>query len=144
VVEREIRADAVAILLEQVARMIHGAGHAEGLYPAQWVALRYFAEADAPARTVAGLARYQGLSIAPVARTVRTLVEKGLLARRPGSGRADLVEVSESGHGLLKLDPRQVLVQALAQLDTADRRPLAEALERVARALAARGLGDHG
>ena len=143
-VERRIPAAAVAQLLEQVGRMSHAAGHAEGLFPAQWVALRYFAEADAPARTVAALARFQGMSIAPVARSVRTLVDKGLLLRRPhpAQARGDLVEVSATGRELLARDPRRALVDAVQALENGQIETLAEALELIARALAARGIGS--
>lgn len=124
--------------------MSHAAGHAEGLFPAQWVALRYFAEADAPARTVAALARFQGMSIAPVARSVRTLVDKGLLLRRPHptQTRGDLIELSAAGRKLLVRDPRKLVVEALEALETGQIETLAEALEHMARALAARGVSS--
>src|SRR6478609_8979167 len=91
--QKPVPAQGIVMLLEQVSRMIHGAGYAQGLYPAQWVALRYFAEVDVPARTI------------------RTLVDKGLLERRPNprSRRADLIEVTENGRALLRNDPRMPL-----------------------------------
>jgi DNA-binding MarR family transcriptional regulator len=127
--QKPVPAQGIVMLLEQVSRMIHGAGYAQGLYPAQWVALRYFAEVDVPARTASGLARFQDMSIAPVARTIRTLVEKGLLERRPNprSRRADLIEVTESGRTLLQQDPRLPLRTLLDGLDGID---LLKALRR--------------
>jgi DNA-binding MarR family transcriptional regulator len=134
---RPISARGLAALIEQVSRIVHGTGHAEGLYPAQWAALRYFAAADAPARTATGLSRFQGMSIGPVARTVRTLVEKGYLARRPNprSRRADLLEVTPTGRALLERDPRQQVVIAVDALTAAEREGLAEGLEAVLRQL---------
>ncbi len=125
------------MLLEQASRMIHGSGYAQGLYPAQWVALRYFVEADGPARTATGLARFQDMSIAPVARTSRTLVEKGLLERQPNprSRRADLVAVTEAGLTMLQHDPRQPIEALLASLPRAGRDALTEALEMLVREL---------
>ena len=52
----KISASALAELLELVARMLHSRGYAEDLFPAQWVALRYFAKAPAPRRTASDLA----------------------------------------------------------------------------------------
>ena len=125
------------MVLEQASRMIHGSGYAHGLYPAQWVALRYFGEADAPARTASGLARFQDMSIAPVARTIRTLVEKGLLERQsnPKSRRADLVAVTAAGRTVLQRDPRQPIEALLSGLPESNREALAEALEMLVREL---------
>ncbi len=77
------------------------------------------------------------MSIGPVARTVRTLVEKGYLARRPNprSRRADLLEVTPTGRALLERDPRQQVVIAVDALTAAEREGLAEGLEAVLRQL---------
>lgn len=132
-----VPAQGIVMLLEQVSRMIHGAGYAQGLYPAQWVALRYFAEVDGPARTVSGLARFQDMSIAPVARTIRTLVDKGLLERRPNprSRRADLIELTDGGRALLRHDPRLPMRTLLESLDGVRSEALVEALELLVREL---------
>ena len=68
----QISSVGIAALIERASRLIHSIGYAEGLYPAQWTALRFFSEAPPSARTTAGLARFQGMSLGPVARTVRT------------------------------------------------------------------------
>lgn len=105
----------VASLIEQAARLLHSSGHREGLYPAQWTALRYFSEAPESTRTQAGLAKFQDMHLGPVARTVRGLLEKGLLIRQPNpkSRRADLIEITPLGVELLKLDPRNDIVSVL-------------------------------
>jgi len=129
--QRRISSTGVAALLEQVSRLIHSTGYAEGLYPAQWTALRFFSEAPASARTTAGLARFQGMSLGPVARTVRTLVDKGLLARaaNPLSRRADLIAVTATGQVLLQKDPRMMIAQAIEAMAAQERESLASALE---------------
>src|ERR1700712_660223 len=78
---------ALASLLEQTSRAIHSLGYAEGLFPAQWSALRYFARVEAGFRTASALARFQGMAVGPVTRTVRTLVSKGLIRATRASGR---------------------------------------------------------
>jgi len=129
--QKRISPNGVAALLEQVSRLIHSTGYAEGLYPAQWTALRFFSEAPASARTTAGLARFQGMSLGPVARTVRTLVEKGMLARaaNPLSRRADLIAVTSLGRSLLQKDPRLEISKTIETLPPKQQEALASALE---------------
>ncbi|MEI6986683.1 MAG: MarR family transcriptional regulator, partial [Rhodospirillaceae bacterium] len=69
--QAQISTVGIAALIERASRLVHSIGYAEGLYPAQWMALRFFTEAQPSARTTAGLARFQGMSLGPVARTVR-------------------------------------------------------------------------
>lgn len=130
---RRVRVKGVASLLEQAARLIHGAGHSHGLYPAQWTALRYFAEATPQARTAAGLMRYQNMAMSPVARTVRALVEKGLVVRTPNplDGRSDLIDLTPKGEALLRFDPRNDLEVLLAKMMPDHLASLALALQSV-------------
>jgi DNA-binding MarR family transcriptional regulator len=128
------RADAaLAGLLDQVTRHIHSSNHAADLYPAQWSALRYFAKADPQHRSAIALARYQGIEPGPTTRTVRTLMDKGLLEKGGslGRGRIRRIDVTDKGRELLLADPLNVLVEALASLDGVQKRALAEALERM-------------
>ncbi|MCU0830368.1 MAG: MarR family winged helix-turn-helix transcriptional regulator [Rhizobiaceae bacterium] len=120
---------ALARLFELVARSLHSAGHVDGLYPAQWTALRYLNEAEPDARTAAKLAQFQQLAPGPVTRSVRTLITKGLV-REAGTAshhRAKRLEVTEAGIALLANDPLIALEKRLAKLGGDD----ARALERV-------------
>ncbi len=121
----------VAALIERAARLIHSISYAEGLYPAHWVALRYFTEAPPTSRTTGALARFQGMSVGPVARTVRVLVAKGLLARvtNPASRRADLITVTVGGQGFLKRDPRVAIAALIEGIPGEQRIALATMLE---------------
>ncbi|MBP2298925.1 MarR family winged helix-turn-helix transcriptional regulator [Azospirillum picis] len=112
----------LATVVENTSRLLHASGHSDGLYPAQWVALRYLAEVSEAQRTASALARYQDLAIASVARTVITLVDKGLLVKLPNprDARADLLELTDRGRELLKRDPRLVLERALTELPEED------------------------
>jgi DNA-binding MarR family transcriptional regulator len=132
---------ALARLLEQVSRHLHSSGHSAELYPAQWSALRYFMRADPDQRSAIALARYQGIEPGPTTRTVRTLIDKGLL-RKAGSlgrGRVQRIDVTEAGEALLAHDPLDLVADALGALEQAQKTALAEALERVLRALQTRG-----
>ncbi len=134
---KRISAAALADLLELTSRMLHSRGYAEDLFPAQWVALRYFARSRRELRTASELARFQGLANGPVSRTVRTLVHKGLLrkAAEQPKGRAELLELSEAGELLLRKDPAAELTAVLAKLDVNDQMALARALEQVLRGM---------
>lgn len=130
-------ASALAELLELVARMLHSRGYREELFPAQWMALRYFARAAPERRTASELARFQGLANGPVSRTVRTLIGKGLLAKAAVQprGRAELLELTAAGRWVLESDPTLELEAALAGLDEADREAAGRALELVLRGI---------
>ena len=131
----KISAAALAELLELVARRLHSRGYAEDLFPAQWMALRYFAKAPAERRTASDLARFQGLANGPVSRTVRTLLQKGLLAKADNQprGRAEMLDLTEAGYKVLESDPTFELQAALAALDQSDQEAMARALELVLR-----------
>ena len=131
----KISASALAELLELVARMLHSRGYAEDLFPAQWVALRYFAKAPAPRRTASDLARFQGLANGPVSRTVRTLIQKGLLAKAAVQprGRAELLDLTETGRKVLDSDPTLEVERLLAELDESDQEAMGRGLEFILR-----------
>ena len=131
----KISAPALAELLELVARMLHSRGYAEDLFPAQWMALRYFTKAPPQRRTASDLARFQGLANGPVSRTVRTLILKGLLmkAEVQPRGRAEVLDLTDAGRKVLESDPMLELQKVLAGLDEADQEATARVLESVLR-----------
>jgi DNA-binding MarR family transcriptional regulator len=133
----KISASALAELLELVARMLHSRGYAEDLFPAQWMALRYFSKSTPERRTASDLARFQGLANGPVSRTVRTLIGKGLLAKAEAQprGRAEVLELTDAGRGLLVADPSLALEKTIAGLDERDQDSLARSLETILRRL---------
>ena len=131
-----ISASALASLLEQVARRIHSQGYAADLFPAQWSALRYLYGAPPQLRTAIDVARFQGLASGAVARTVRTLITKGLLVKAGtiGRGRAEQLDLTDLGRSILANDPLQSISQALEILGPDERLSLANGLEIAIRA----------
>ena len=123
----------LANLLEQAVRLIHSANHTQGLYPAQWVALRYYRDALPRSRTIAHLARFQGINLNVVARTVRTLEEHGLLERQPNprDKRSFLLALTPAGRVILQTDPQTALAGILDKLTPEDRTTLADILQTV-------------
>lgn len=123
----------LASLLEQAARRLHSQGYAANLFPAQWAALRYMRSAEPTQRTAIDLARFQGLASGAVARTVRTLISKGLLVKEGtvGRGRAERLGLTDRGQTVLRKDPLAAVVSVLETLDESDRRAVASALDKV-------------
>ncbi|MEX6507339.1 MarR family winged helix-turn-helix transcriptional regulator [Jiella sp. M17.18] len=117
-------------LLEQVARRLHSQGYAAQLFPAQWSALRYLHTAPQHLRTAIDLARHQGLASGAVARTVRTLIEKGYLSKGGtiGRGRAERLELTDRGVLLLKKDPLRIIGRSLESLSDEERAIFAKGL----------------
>lgn len=124
-------ATALADLLELIARMLHARGYQHDMFPAQWVALRYFSKARRDLCTASELARFQGMANGPVSRTVRTLLQKGLLAKSKDQprGKAEILEVTTSGRALLKFDPSREIESILSSLGDEARSLLGETLE---------------
>ena len=77
--------------------------------------------------------RYQNMAMSPVARTVRALVEKGLVVRTPNplDGRSDLIDLTPKGEALLRFDPRNDLEVLLAKMMPDHLASLALALQSV-------------
>jgi len=130
-------ATALADLLELLARMLHARGYQHDMFPAQWVALRYFSKARRELCTASELARFQGMANGPVSRTVRTLQQKGLLikAREQPRGKAEILELTTSGRALLKFDPCREIESILSGLGDDARLLLGDTLELLIRRL---------
>lgn len=123
--------------LELLARMMHARGYQQDMFPAQWVALRYFSKARRDLCTASELARFQGMANGPVSRTVRTLLQKGLLtkAREQPRGKAEILELTTSGRSLLKFDPSRELETILSGMGDDARILLGDTLEMLIRRL---------
>ncbi|PJK29285.1 MarR family winged helix-turn-helix transcriptional regulator [Minwuia thermotolerans] len=128
---------ALANLLEQTARHVYDQRGAGGLHPVQWSALRFFARANRSARSVAGLARYLGVTLGPASRTVGALRRHGLVdaVKDPADGRASIVSLTAAGRHMLQQDPIHRLARAIEELPDADAGGLGRALTRLSTAL---------
>jgi DNA-binding MarR family transcriptional regulator len=124
---------ALAELVDQVNRVVHGLGFIGGLNPAQWAALRHLCRADESARTVGGLAVIQGVTAPTASETVSALVRKGYVERMPSRSdkRSHTLALTSVGRSLLEVDPLREVASALERLTDARRRALAEDLDRL-------------
>lgn len=133
----------IAALLEQVSRIVQAMCFADGMHPVQWSALRYFSKAGANARTVSGLANYQGTTLPPASRTVAALVKKGYLEAivDPRDRRSRRIDLTDEGRALIGRDPIHALEQAIADLPAERRQALTDSLEAILAQLGERGTG---
>lgn len=115
---------------------MHSIGYTDGLYPAQWTALRYFSKANDGSRTASALARFQGFANGPVSRTVRTLISKGLLrkAESQPAGRAEHLEITDNARHILEHDPNAAIANAIAKFSDEEKAALEHALKQVIKA----------
>lgn len=133
-------ARATAEVMAQVLRTTASLAFSEGLNPAQWSALRYFAQATPSARSVVAFARYHGTTKGTASQTIAALLKKGLLdrSRNERDRRTVNLELTPMGRAVLENDPLNELAAAIAALTDAHHRNLAEGLDHVLRTLLVR------
>ena len=121
----------VAALFEQVGRNIYPDRGPKTLHARQWAALRYFGRAGQRARTVTGLSRYIGITMAPASRSVASLVRLGLLRAEDNQPdrKAVIYELTDHGRLTLGKDPLDLFAQKIAALPPESRQHLTRALE---------------
>ena len=104
-------ARALAERIEQLGRVLASRALAHGLNSAQWIALRYLANADEAARHVGAFAAFHLTTPSSASQTMSALVRKGLVAKHPGAdARQRTLSLTEAGRQILAHDPlRKVL-----------------------------------
>ena len=109
---------AIASLYEQTGRAVYDQRGPAGLQPAQWSSLRYFGRAGSEARTVTGLAKFLGVTLAPASRAAASLEKRGLIAsrRNPMDARSSLFDLTTLGREHLQNDPLNRFAEALSKL----------------------------
>ena len=120
----------LAILLEQAARLIYPERAPTDMHPGQWAALRYLARANVEAATVAGLARYLGVTLGPASRAVAALVRKGLITSEadPKDRRKNRLALTRAGKAVLGDDPIHDAGAIIARMPLAIQAALGEAM----------------
>ena len=104
--------------LERLARLIRGAGHAEGLIPAQWDVLRYLARANRFSNSPIATAHYLGTTKGTISQTIQALLRKDLVTSvsRGNDARSVVLTLTEKGEALLARDPLATIGKDLAAL----------------------------
>lgn len=121
---------ALAELVEQLSRCAASEAFSYGLNPAQWSALRYFRRANRFSRTVSAFAQYHGTTRGTASQTIRTLVHKGYLRRRPSpwDQRSFRLELTARAERALDSDPFAAFVNAARTLPQEQRSAVVQGL----------------
>ncbi|MBK3776248.1 MarR family transcriptional regulator [Azospirillum sp. YIM DDC1] len=133
-------ARATAEVMAQVLRTTASLAFTDGLNPAQWAALRYFAQANASARNVVAFARHHGTTKGTASQTIAALLKKDLLERHPSETdrRSIRLTLTAQGRSMLANDPLNELVAAIDGLAPAQHGALAAGLDELLRSLLSR------
>lgn len=134
---------ATSDLVERLARLVANEGHARGLKPAQWDALRYLARANRFSRTPGALTAYLGSTKGTVSQTVMSLERAGLVekAANPADRRSVHLALTPAGTALLAADGIAGIRNAVESLDETTRRGLDRGLRAVLASRLAAGGG---
>ena len=124
---------AIAELLISCSTHVYSLSHAEGLTPAQWAALRYFASANAGAANLASFVTHHGTTKGTASRTVSRLVQRDLLVRTQDGldKRRQIIQVTKAGTQLLLKDPVYALAASIEASKIDDVDAFAEAIVRL-------------
>ncbi len=124
-------------LIERLARLVTNEGHAHGLKPVQWEALRYLARANRFSRTPGGLTAYLGLTKGTVSQTLMTLERAGLVEKtaNPGDGRSVRLDLTAAGAAMLDHDGMATIGKALEVLPETVRADLHAGVEALVRSV---------
>jgi DNA-binding MarR family transcriptional regulator len=117
--------------LERLARLLRQAGHAKGLNPVQWEALRYLARCNALSHSPGAMARFLATTKGTVSQTIKALEKKGLIAKQvdPKDSRGVLLFLTDAGRERLGDDDQQVVQADIAELPDKTRRRFDRALD---------------
>jgi DNA-binding MarR family transcriptional regulator len=117
--------------LERLARLLRQSGHAKGLNPVQWEALRYLARCNVLSHSPGAMAKYLGSTKGTVSQTVMALEKKGLLSKHVDAKdqRGVALHLTEAGKALLVDDDLNVVKADIAELSDKTRRRFDRALD---------------
>lgn len=103
----------------------------------QWLALGYFAHANARSRTTSAFSLFAGSSLASASESISTLVRRGLLSRERCSNdrRMLRLDLTEQAKRIVSEDPVGDLVTAISSLETDEIERLDALSSKVLRAL---------
>lgn len=130
-------------LVERLARLVGQTGHAHGMKPAQWDALRYLARANRFSRTPGALTAYLGATKGTVSQTVIALERAGLVEKspHPGDRRSVRLELTPAGRAMLDSDRIETLRRTLTRLAPSRAEALEDGLQALLAGLVAEGGG---
>lgn len=109
----------IADLLVYLGRAARGTDTQSDLTAAQWVAMRFFARANRISRTPSAFATFHATTRGTASQIIKSLMQKGYLARHQGLGdrRSVRLDLTSSGKSIMRHDPLRDLSEAIDRLD---------------------------
>src|SRR4051794_26418733 len=122
-----------AELLLLVGRLVQAEGYDGDLSPAQWMALRFFARANAFSRTPSAFAEFQATTRGTASQAIKALEAGEYLVRQrsEADGRSVSLRLTNKAKKALARDPFEILVRAVDALDTKEQTVMHHALDQV-------------
>ncbi len=132
-VDRSTQSMAMSILLESIIRTTYSQKSPGELLPLQWSIMRYLNGSSAQHASISYVARFLGLTHAPVSRSVATLKKRGLVesVATPEASRGAALVLTHKGHIALLSDPLKKVATAIDLLPEEMARCLALGVERL-------------
>ncbi len=123
----------IAELVLHLGRIACGEGLVEGLTPAQWAGLRYFARANRFSRTPSAFAAFHGTTRGTASQTIKNLETQGYLSRmRSETDRRSVrLVLTDKARSILANDLFESLVRAADALPPGVHGHFANALQRM-------------
>ncbi len=123
----------IAELILHLGRIASREALVEGLTPAQWAVLRYFARANRFSRTPSAFAAFHGTTRGTASQTIKSLETQGYLTRMrsEADGRSARLDLTDKARAILAHDPFEALVRAADALPPGARSHFANGLQRM-------------
>jgi DNA-binding MarR family transcriptional regulator len=123
----------IAELIVHLGRIASREALVEGLTPAQWAVLRYFAWANRFSRTPSAFAAFHGTTRGTASQTIKSLETQAYLTRlrSEADGRSARLDLTDKARTILAHDPFEALVHAADALPPGARGHFANGLQRM-------------
>jgi len=123
----------LAELILHLGRIASGEALVEGLTPAQWAGLRYFAQANRFSRTPSAFAAFHGTTRGTASQTIKSLETQGYLTRTRSEAdrRSVRLVLTDKARAIFVNDLFEALVRAADALPPGVRGHFANALQRM-------------
>ncbi len=123
----------IAELVLHLGRIACGEGLVEGLTPAQWAVLRYFARTNRFSRTPSAFAAFHGTTRGTASQTIKNLETQGYLTRMQSEDdrRSVRLVLTEKARSILANDLFESLIRAADALPPGVHDHFANALQRM-------------
>ena len=125
---------ASVVLLERFVRDMYTTKHSSSIQPLQWSILRYLARSSADRCEVRWIARFLGLTRAPVTRAIATLEARKLVSQQISGedARTKTVTLTELGVKALAEDPIVLAAERIRILPEIDQEQFVRSIKSLA------------